>query len=90
VKNITGQEVVSMDVLLSTKDTAKVLGISFQLLERMRAQGRGPAYHTLGGRRLYRRPILRTGYLQIGLIPGIGGIDEPDGIRKGPSPGNKS
>ena len=38
---------------VDTAEAARILGLSPRTLEKQRCQGRGPAYHKLGGRVLY-------------------------------------
>lgn len=47
-------------VMLSVDETVKLYGLSQRTLEKLRAEGRGPAYHEMGKRILYRRTDLDT------------------------------
>ena len=42
-----------MEQLLSTKQAARIMGLSHRTLERYRLTGQGPAYRKLGGRVVY-------------------------------------
>ena len=60
-----------MQKLLNTKSAAEILGISVVLLERMRVQGRGPAFVALGRRRLYRPEDLDSWLCSNRTDPGV-------------------
>jgi len=58
---------VSATGRLDTQQAAKTLGLSGSLLNRMRAEGRGPRFVRLGGRVFYRQADLDA-YIEAGVV----------------------
>ena len=66
-------ELADADRFLTPSEAASFVRRSVRTLARMRAEGRGPAYHRQGSKILYSLSALRS-WMSIGLVVPAGGI----------------
>ena len=66
-------KIADEDRFLTPAEASEVLRRGVRTLARMRAEGRGPAYHRMGGKVLYPLSSLRS-FMDSGMVVPAGGI----------------